>query len=193
MTLFDASYVALWLMMVAIGALALALLRHVGMLELRVEELSRPRVSHIQRDGLSPGTVAPHLTLLDDGGREVVFAPPLGRGALVVLSQPGCGPCDQLVPHLERLVAAEGAPDVTVITKGPPGSGAAPRGVRVLYQRRSEAMTGFRAFATPWAFVIGPDGRIVAQSIVNDLAGLRRLLAGDGAAHITASLKEDIG
>jgi len=192
-TLFDASYVALWLMMLAMGALVLALLRHVGMLELRLEELSHLRVSRIQRDGLSPGTVAPQLTLLDEDGQEVAFAPPVGRRALVVLSQPGCGPCDQLVPHLERLVAADGAPDVTIITKGPPGSWAAPRGVRVLYQRRSEAMAGFRAFATPWAFLIGPDGRIAAQGIVNDLAGLCRLLAGDGTAHITASLRENFG
>lgn len=163
-------------MVLALSVLIVALLRHVGGLELRIEELARQRVSRINRSGLSPGSPAPELHLLDDAGADVRFSPSRGQRSVVVLSQPGCGPCEQLLPELGRLAAEPGAPAVVVITKGAPGSTVAPPGVRVLYQRHAEAMAKFQAFATPWAFVVGPDGIVEAQGAVSNRAGLRRLL-----------------
>jgi hypothetical protein len=180
-TIWGASYAVLWLLVIGMGALVVALLRHIGGLELRIEALSRTsgqtRVSRIDRNGLPPGSAVPEMTLLTADGREATFAPTRGRRAVVVLSQPGCGPCERLLPELGRLAVKAGAPDVVVITKGAPGSYAGPAGVRVLYQRGAEAMAKLRAFATPWVFVIGPDGIVRAQGIASDGPGLRRLLA----------------
>lgn len=178
---FTASYFLLWLLVAASFLLVVALLRHIGGLELRVEELSRTvgqtRVSRIDRSGLAPGSPAPELRLRDATGRAVRFSAIPGRRAVVVLTQPGCGPCELLLPELGDLAKGPDAPAVFVITKGMPGTYPAPPGVSVLYQRGAEAMVKFQAFATPWVFVIGPSGRIEAQGIAHDAATLDRVLA----------------
>lgn len=176
MSPWEIGLVLLWFVVLALAALVVALLRHIGGLELHIEELARQRISQINRSGLSPGSPAPEIDLLDDSGAEVRFSPPDGQRSVVVLSQPGCTPCPQLLPDLGRLAAEPGAPAVVVITKGPPGSTVAPPGVRALYQRHAEAMAKFQALATPWAFVVGPDGVIEAQGAVSNRAGLHRVL-----------------
>jgi hypothetical protein len=191
MGLWEFSLLALWIVVAGLAVLVVALLRHMGMLEARIADLAQQRVSRIDRSGLPVGSRAPDLTLLDAEGAETPFAPPPGRRVVVALVQPGCGPCDHLLPALCRLAAGPEAVEVVVITKGVPGGLAVPLGVRVLYQRGAEAMARFRAFATPWVFVVGPTGLVEAQGIASDQAGLRELIR---TANITAaSMEREVG
>jgi hypothetical protein len=183
---------ALWVVVLGLVLLVVALLRQVGMLEVRLQELAQQRVSRVERRGLPPGSRAPELRLLDAQGAEVCFRPGQARRSVVVLSQPGCGPCEQVWPALGRLVQAADAPTVTVITKGSPGSVVAPAGVQVLYQRGAEAMRQFQAYATPWVFVVGPGGMIEAQGSASDDVGLHRLLAAASQAAATGHARQEV-
>lgn len=117
MNAWEIALLVLWVLVVGLSLLTIALLRHVGMLEMRLQELSRQRVSRVERTGLPSGSRVPALTLLDERGSEVTFVPHPNRRTLVALSQPGCSPCDQLLAELGHLVSNPGAPPVTVITK----------------------------------------------------------------------------
>src|SRR5262245_48876472 len=59
--------------------------------------------SRIKRDGLKAGTVAPNFRLPRlDGRGELSLEDLRGRPVLLVFSDPHCGPCQVLAPHLEK-------------------------------------------------------------------------------------------
>jgi len=64
------------------------------------EDLSQ---SHIERNGLPPGTPAPAFTLPDVHGNTVSLDTYRGRRVLLVFTDPHCGPCDQIAPELAHL------------------------------------------------------------------------------------------
>ena len=59
--------------------------------------------SRLNRSGLKAGTPAPNFRLPRLDGGDLALAAYHGRRVLLVFSNPGCGPCEQLAPHLERL------------------------------------------------------------------------------------------
>src|SRR5439155_17607173 len=59
--------------------------------------------SRIPRDGLKAGTPAPGFRLPDLQGGTVSLEGYRGRRVLLVFSDPQCGPCDELAPHLAGL------------------------------------------------------------------------------------------
>jgi peroxiredoxin len=59
--------------------------------------------SRINRSGLTAGTPAPPFTLPRLGGGELSLDEYHGRRVLLVFSDPECGPCEHLAPHLEAL------------------------------------------------------------------------------------------
>ena len=59
--------------------------------------------SRIKRDGLPAGTLAPNFTLPDLRGKDRTLADMRGKRVLLVFSDPGCGPCQQLASSLEQL------------------------------------------------------------------------------------------
>ena len=56
--------------------------------------------SRIERNGLKVGTIAPAFRLPDLRGGTVAFEDYRGRRVLLVFSDPHCGPCEELAPHL---------------------------------------------------------------------------------------------
>jgi peroxiredoxin len=60
--------------------------------------------SRIKRDGLKAGTLAPDFKLpLIDGRGDLSLEELRGQRVLLVFSDPDCGPCNALSPHLEKL------------------------------------------------------------------------------------------
>jgi peroxiredoxin len=76
--------------------------------------------SRIVRDGLKPGTPAPPFSLSAVEGGTISLEDYRGRRALLVFSDPNCGPCDELMPELVRLHrrAPDGEPVLLLISRG---------------------------------------------------------------------------
>src|SRR2546422_546010 len=58
--------------------------------------------SRIKREGLKAGTSAPSFRLPRLDGGELSLEALRGKGALLVFSDPHCGPCNALAPQLEE-------------------------------------------------------------------------------------------
>jgi hypothetical protein len=108
------SNLAFWVV-VALGGFLL--LRAVALLRWQVDQLQATSPSRLGRSGLRPGKKAPDFTLPVVSGGEVALHHYAGRKLLLVFVQPGCGPCHQIVPELNRLHRA-GDVEVLVIHNG---------------------------------------------------------------------------
>lgn len=118
---------------------------------------------------LEVGTAAPGFALPAVGGGEVSLDGLLGRSrpALLVFSDPGCGPCHALLPdltrwqheHREQLMVA-------LVSRGDENENAALAEEHeletVLVQEDREIADLYGADATPSAVLVGVDGRIAA-------------------------------
>jgi peroxiredoxin len=124
--------------------------------------------SRLTRDGLKAGTPAPGFRLprLDEG--ELSLEAYRGRRVLLVFSDPECVPCDQLLPHLERLhherrdlqVLMVGRRDVEANREKVAKLGLT---FPVVLQKSWEVSLQYGIFATPVGYLIDEDGTIAAD------------------------------
>jgi len=143
--------------------------------------------SRIIRDGLKAGTPAPAFRLPDIHGRTVSLDDYRGRRVLLVFSDPNCGPCDELAPHLAGLHLSHGRNglDFIMIGRGDAGENrrkAEQFGIQfpVVLQDKWKLSKEYGIFATPVAFLVGEDGVILKNVAV-------------GADAITALAREGLG
>jgi peroxiredoxin len=129
------------------------------------------RESSLNRNGLPAGSPAPNFTLPDLGGGERTLADYRGGRVLLVFSDPGCGPCQDLTPRLEELHRAHAANGLKVVMVGrgdPDANRAKARefGVTfpVLLQRQWEVSREYAMFATPIGYLVGPSG-VIEQDV----------------------------
>src|SRR5437867_363015 len=137
---------------------------------LRMRPLSESR---IEREGLKPGAVAPTFRLPDIHGCSVSLEDYRGRSVLLVFTQPGCGPCDQLAPHLVRLHQDYGENGLAVLVVGRGDQEenrhkAEQHGFEfpVVVQERWKLSKAYGTFATPVAFLIEENGIIAGNAAV---------------------------
>jgi peroxiredoxin len=137
--------------------------------------------SKIERNGLKAGAAAPLFRLPDVHGGDVALEEFRGRKVLLVFSDPHCGPCDQVAPHLNRLHRQRDELGLDVILIG--------RGEFEENRRKAEAL-GFQfpvvtqnrwtlsreygIFATPVAFLIDESG-IIAKDVAKGVDGIAAL------------------
>ena len=139
----------------------------------RIPGLKPIKESRIERDGLKCGTVAPEFTLPDIYGRSISLEQYRGRRVLLVFSDPHCGPCGQLAPHLERAYRRRRPimTEIVVISRGDVEENrqkAEAYGFEfpVVLQDRWKLSKKYAIFATPVAFLIGEDGRTEREVVV---------------------------
>jgi len=174
-TLFYVSYAALWLLLLTMGVLVLLLYRHFGMMSLGTLE-------GVQRDGLPIGSVAPPISGITAAGQDIVWEPKRGQPQLLLFAAPDCEPCATVLPHVERLArAVDGGLGIAAVVPGPRDEVA--RFVEryspafpCLAEDGSGAFTRYRVRVTPFGFVVGADGRVLAKGLCGDQVRLRRLL-----------------
>jgi peroxiredoxin len=141
--------------------------------------------SKLKRDGLKAGQPAPDFQLPCLDGTERSLQDFRGRRVLLVFSDPHCGPCSTLAPHLERFHRENGEegglpapgrnglgeglgslpPQVVMISRGDPKENRAKvkeHGLTfpVLVQQRWEISRRYAIFATPVAYLIDELGTI---------------------------------
>jgi peroxiredoxin len=117
--------------------------------------------------GLPVGAPAPGFSLPGLYGETLTLDAlrAADKPVLLVFSNPGCGPCNSLLPelgrwqreHAARLTIAligEGAPEANRAKAAEHGLG------RVLLQKGREVATAYEADGTPMAVVVRPDGTI---------------------------------
>lgn len=186
-TLFYVSYAALWVLLLAVAGLLLLLYRHFGMMSLGTME-------GVQRDGLAVGAEAQPISGVTAEGRDEGWDPKTGRPELLLFASPDCEPCKTVLPSVNRLAAASGERlGITAVVPGPRES--AQRMVDqynpsypMLAEDGSGAFNRFRVRVTPFAFVIGADGRVLAKGLCNDPVRLRELLSAGGLDEAAGSV-----
>jgi peroxiredoxin len=124
--------------------------------------------SRILRDGLKRGTVAPDFRLPRLGDGELSLSAYRGKQVLLVFSDPACGPCDRLAPHLEQLHRRQRELNVVMVSRGDPQATiakASEHGLTfpIVLQRHWEISRAYGMFATPIAFLIDEHGVIAAD------------------------------
>jgi methylamine dehydrogenase accessory protein MauD len=178
------SQVLLWILVLALGFLLLGALRALGVMRWRLEQLEATTPSRLGRSGLKPGKKAPDFTLPSVAGTEVSLSGFAGRQVLLVFVQPGCGPCREITPELNRL-QDKGEVQVLVVSNGDgeanrKWAGEVRAHFPVLTQERLSLSRRYEAFATPFAFLIDDRGVVRSAGIVNSRQQIGFVLAGRG-------------
>jgi methylamine dehydrogenase accessory protein MauD len=181
-----AAFVLLWLIVLFLGFLLLGALRAMGLLKWRLEQLEATMPSRLGRSGLKPGKKAPDFTLRSIAGTEVSLHDFAGRKVLLVFTQAGCGPCQKIMPELNRLERRDF--QVLVLNKGDAettGKWAAEMRLRfpVLIQDGLDISKKYEAFATPFAFLIDAKGVVAARGIISSKQHIGYVLSAAGGAN----------
>jgi peroxiredoxin len=132
--------------------------------------------------GLPVGSPAPSFRLDGLRGETLTLEALLAhdKPLLLIFSNPGCGPCQSLLPDIGRL-QRERAVSVTVaiISEGTVEANrnkSAEHGlVQVLLQKQREVAEAYQANGTPAALVVRPDGTI-GSPLVMGAEGVRGLI-----------------
>ncbi|HEV2381847.1 MAG TPA: TlpA disulfide reductase family protein [Terriglobia bacterium] len=118
-------------------------------------------------DGLKAGRRAPVFRLPDVRGRMVSLEEYRGRRVLLVFSDPQCGPCDELAPHLVRLHQEHANNGLAVVMVGRGNAEENRRKAEqhgfqfpLMLQEKWRLSRQYGSVATPAAFLIGEDGVI---------------------------------
>ena len=139
----------------------------------KTTRLSAPQslsASRIERHGLAAGTPAPNFTLTDVQGGAVSLESYRGQRVLLVFSDPHCGPCDELAPHLVRLHRQGRESRLTLLMVGRGDVEENRRKVEehgfefpLVLQKHWQLSKDYGIFATPVAFLIDEEGVIVRR------------------------------
>jgi peroxiredoxin len=174
---FVASYIVLWTLALLLSLLVLLLYRHFGLQAMGTFE-------GVSRTGLRIGEEAPPVSGNSLDGRGVtVWTKPI-RSSLVVFGSSGCRPCEVVVPDLDFLARRVDAESIVVITQNDDDHAAFVKKYRPSFRTLSDAGVGtsraYQVKVSPFAFVVGPSGRVLAKAVISDRQKLMNLLRTGG-------------
>jgi peroxiredoxin/uncharacterized membrane protein YphA (DoxX/SURF4 family) len=143
-----------------------------------------------QPPGLAVGTPAPAFTLSALGGERVSLADLLARERPVVLlfSDPGCGPCNALLPDIAAWQHEHRELTLALLSRGAIDQNKAKAGEHgltwVLLQTDREVAESYQAHGTPAAVLVSLDGRIgsplaLGPQAIADLVGSATVLPSE--------------
>jgi peroxiredoxin len=141
--------------------------------------------SRLNRNGLTAGTPAPSFTLPRLDGGELSLEAYRGQRLLLVFSDPHCGPCEALMPQLERLQRRTSDVQVLMLSRGDVEENRHKVHQHrltfpVVLQRAWEISRLYAMFGTPIGYLVDEHGIIAADVAVGGEAILA-LLAGTPA------------
>lgn len=184
-----ASYVVLWLLVVALTIVVVALARQIGTLHLRLG----PRGAlEIDDEGPALGDAPEPFDLATIDGRTVTVGGP-GEAQLLMFVSPGCMVCEQVLPSIP-VIARSGSMTPYVLTDvdGFETQRAfAGKQLAAAIASAPEVSQSYAVPGTPYIIVLDRAGIVRAKGTVNNLEQMeglidtaRRRLAA-GAAHTT--------
>jgi methylamine dehydrogenase accessory protein MauD len=177
MTVMTVSVIMLWLAVGALGLLTLALARQVGILHERLAPVGALMMDR----SIAVGEAAPRLDIETLNGVTISIGAHAARSMLLFFLSPTCPVCKKLLPILGSIAADErGTLDIVLA-----GDGSAAdyqrvvdrAGVAGLPLALSEQLgVRFRIGKLPYAVLIGQDGKVAAQGLVNSREQIESLL-----------------
>lgn len=179
-----ASYIALWIVTVALCVLALSHSRLIGLLYERLG----PGVARALADGPDVGTSLSELSGVTLSGETWRRRFPGGRAYLLIFVSPQCQACNELMPHARDFAARHGrSTDVVLMSVlGDLGMNVAyarfSRLDEVEYVVANRLADTLRIAATPYALRISPEGTVEAKGVVNNYEHLSSFLAPQAGA-----------
>jgi peroxiredoxin len=146
-----------------------------------------PVDSRINRSGLTAGTPAPPFRLPRLDGGELALEELRGRKVLLVFSDPGCGPCNQLAPRMERLYRKRPKAQVLMVSRGSAEANRAKvleygLSFPIVLQRHWEISRAYGMFATPIGYLIDEHG-VIAANVVEGADAILALASSVAGRH----------
>jgi methylamine dehydrogenase accessory protein MauD len=185
------SHVVLWILVVALAAVVLALVRQIGILHERVA----PAGALLGREAPRPGELAPALELPDLAGRPVRVGGSEASGAstLLLFVGPRCPVCKSLLPAARSLRDAEaGRLRLVLASDGPRLEHAdfvREQGLEgETYVVSAELGLLYQVGRLPHAVLLDAEGRVRARGLVNTREHLESLCEAE--ARGVASVQE---
>jgi methylamine dehydrogenase accessory protein MauD len=174
--------VLLWVLVLVQGFLLLGLLRNVGLLTWRLEQLEATTPSRLGRSGLKPGKQAPDFTLARVPDGEVSLRDFAGRKVLLVFVQTRCGPCHDIMPELNKLARQNRELQIVAVNHSTPEEARqwtdeTEAHFPVLIQEDWAVSKRYEVFATPFGFLIDERGFVAAKGIITQRHHLGYLLS----------------
>jgi methylamine dehydrogenase accessory protein MauD len=178
----------LWVVVLALGAVVVALVRQIGVLHERL----RPVGALALANGPEIGAAAPRVDAVDLAGAPfAVGGPdPEGRDTLLLFLSPTCPVCKALLPALASL-ARESGLRVVLASDGPREEQAAfvaRERIALPYVLGTALGLAYRVGKLPWAALVDGSGVLRAQGLVNTREHLESLL--EAKARGVASIQE---
>jgi thiol-disulfide isomerase/thioredoxin len=178
----------LWILVVVLAVLVVLMYRHFGM-------MSMGTLEGVQRDGLPLGSQAPTIGGITAEGIDRGWEPKSGRPQLLLFAAPDCEPCATVMPVVNRLAKSPSgsALDFAAIVPGPRAEVIRMTELYdppylVLAEDGSGAFNRFRVRVTPFGFIIGADGRVLAKGLCGDAGRLTDLLEAAGLDDVAAAV-----
>lgn len=178
--MFDATVLSnllLWLVVIALAVAVLALARQIGVLHERI----RPVGALALGQAVQAGDAAPQLTLSSiTGGVTTIGGPSAdGRATLLFFLSPTCPVCKTLLPVVRALVNEESNVRLVLASDGDQQKHERFIGQYQLgslpYLLSTQLGVSFRIGKLPYAVLIGGDGKVHAQGLVNTREHLESL------------------
>lgn len=179
--IFYVSYVAMWILLLIPGFLVLLIYRHFGL-------MAMGSVEGVQRDGLSVGERAPAISGITVQGEVINWTPQPTRRYFLAFVSPNCSPCARVLPFINQLAITSSDLKVLLLAsskdnlhqlveKYHPSSS-----ILCLADLGKGTMEQYRVRVTPFAFLIGEDGRVLAKGLCDSKTRLQEMLAVGGRA-----------
>lgn len=142
--------------------------------------------SRLNRSGLKAGTPAPNFRLPRLDGKELALENFRGKRVLLVFTDPGCGPCELLAPHLERVHRERKDLQVLMVSRQDAEINrqkVAKLGLTfpVVLQRNWEISLQYAMFATPVGYLIDERG-VLGSDVAEGLDAILALAASPSAS-----------
>ncbi|MBA2311539.1 MAG: thiol-disulfide isomerase [Actinobacteria bacterium] len=169
-----ASYVVLWVLVVALCVVVVALARQIGTLHLRLG----PRGAlEIDSEGPPIGEAAGPLELAAIDDRRVTIGR-RGEAELLMFVSPGCHVCEQVLPSVDAVASAGRlAPYVlTDVDKEETALAFGGRDLRAPVVPGLEAAQRYEVPGTPYVIVLDDYGVVRAKGTVNNLEQVEGLV-----------------
>jgi thiol-disulfide isomerase/thioredoxin len=138
----------------------------------------------IPERGLAAGVLAPDFVAEDERtGQRVAVSDYVGRRLLVAFMSPGCAPCKELLPSLNRF--ARNRRDVPVIVVASEGAGAEyarefAEPIAVVGDPDKAIERAYDVGWTPLVYLLDGERRVLNRTISNSLIDLEDTLDGKG-------------
>lgn len=169
---FTASYVALWVLVIALCFVVIALARQIGTLHLRLG----PRGAlELDDEGPELGSTAAPIDTEDMSGEKVLIG--TSRQLLLFVS-PGCHVCEQVLPSVGAVAQAGKLAPVVVTDVDEEETALTFRNKRV----NAPVVAGigiaqsYQIPGTPYVVITDPAGKIAAKGTVNNLEQIEGLV-----------------